>query len=100
MNFEMMVGLSVTDEAMYSAYRAAMRPILERYQGGFRYDFRVSQVLIGEANHVINRVFAIFFSDETNKIAFFDDPEYAIVKQKFFEKSVESITIISQYTRY
>jgi uncharacterized protein (DUF1330 family) len=84
---------------MYSAYRAAMRPILERYRGGFRYDFRVSQTLIGEANHEINRVFAIYFPNEASKNSFFSDPEYVTVKQEFFEKSVGGTTITSEYTR-
>ena len=99
MKFEMLVGLHVTDDEAYAAYRKAMMPILERYGGGFRYDFRVSETLKAEVDHEINRVFTIFFNDESSLDRFFSDPEYQAVKAKFFAKSVRATVIIAEYRR-
>ena len=99
MAYEMLVGLQVSDDAIYAAYREAMTPILKRYGGGFRFDFVVGKVLRSEASHEINRVFTIYFKDLGSKNGFFSDPEYKTVKEKFFERSVKNTTIISQYER-
>ena len=99
MAFELMVGLTVSNDQVYADYREAMRPLLEQHGGGFRYDFVVAKVLKSEADHVINRVFAIYFKDEENKNLFFADPDYKKIKERFFEKSVTATTIISQYQR-
>ena len=99
MSYEMIVGLQVKNDEVYSSYRAAMRPILENVGGGFRYDFKTSEVLINEEGRPINRVFAIYFEDEKKMKEFFSDPEYLKVKQKYFETSVEATTIISEYSR-
>lgn len=100
MPYEMMVGLNVTDTAIYREYREAMRPLLESIGGGgFRYDFEVARTLRSAANHEINRVFAIYFRDQESKDMFFGHPEYAKIKAKFFERSVQGTTIISEYSR-
>lgn len=99
MAFEMMVGLTVSDDKVYADYRAAMKTLLEEHGGGFRYDFVVSKVLKSEAQHSINRVFAIYFKDEENMNKFFSHPEYKKIKAEFFEKSVSGTTIISKYER-
>ena len=66
--FEMLVGLDVANDAVYSDYRQAMKPILATYRGGFGFDFVVSQVLLSQVEEPINRVFTINFP---NQVAFF-----------------------------
>jgi len=97
MKFESIVGLFVTNDEMYSEYRRRMTPLLESYDGGFRYDFCVAKVLINESGDPINRVFAIYFGDRERMDRFFADPDYLRVKEKYFSPSVESVTIISAY---
>jgi uncharacterized protein (DUF1330 family) len=99
MPFEILVGLQVLNDDIYDQYRAAMNPILERFGGGFRYDFRVAEVLQSESSHSINRVFTIHFVDETCKNAFFSDAPYLEIRQRFFERSVRATSIISEYRR-
>ncbi len=97
MPFENLVGLDVADEATYQSYREAMLPILNRYGGGFRYDFRVSEVLKSETDSEINRVFIIHFPDRAAKEAFFADADYLEARAKYFEPSVATVTILSEY---
>jgi uncharacterized protein (DUF1330 family) len=99
MSYEMIVGLQIRNEDVYAEYRAAMKPLLEKVNGGFRYDFKVSEVLKNEEGRPINRVFAIYFENKTKMDSFFNDPAYLKVKQKYFEHSVEATTIISEYER-
>ena len=100
MSYEMIVGLEVRDSKLYADYREAMAPLLRRHGGGFRYDFEVARVLRSESKHQINRVFAIYFKDRENKVAFFAHPDYQAIKAKYFERSVASTTIISEYLRF
>ena len=97
--FEMLVGLEVSNDEIYNQYRAAMKPILNRFDGEFGFDFKVSEVLKSEDNTKINRVFTIRFSDEQSKDAFFNNHEYLRAKQQFFETSVRQVTIIASYTK-
>ncbi len=99
MSYEMMVGLEVKDDSKYGQYREAMKPLLEKAEGGFRYDFKVSEVLKNEEGRPINRVFAIFFGSKEQSKKFFSDPAYLKIKENFFEASVGATTIISEYTR-
>ena len=99
MSYEILVGLNVLDETMYAEYRSAMKSILSDYEGGFGYDFKVSEVLIPEGNTDINRVFTIDFSSKNNMEAFFSDAQYLVVKEKYFEESVGSVTIIASYEK-
>jgi uncharacterized protein (DUF1330 family) len=69
------------------------------YGGGFNYDFVVSNVLISQTENKINRVFTIYFPDEKTSDKFFSDPEYLEIKKTFFERAVESTTIISKFMR-
>lgn len=99
MSYEMVVGLQVKDDANYTSYRSAMTPILESFGGGFRYDFKVAETLRNEEGRAINRLFVIYFKDKSSMESFFKNPKYLEVKSEFFETSVESTTIISQYSR-
>jgi len=97
--YEMIVGLNIIDDKSYSNYREEMTPLLRNYQGGFRYDFKVSEVLKNEEGRPINRVFAIYFGSKELMDKFFSDDKYLQIKKKFFETSVGATTIISGYER-
>jgi uncharacterized protein (DUF1330 family) len=99
MTHEMMVGLTVTDEALYQQYRDAMAPLLAAHGGGFRYDFVVAKVLQSASAHPINRVFAIYFGDAARMQAFFAHPDYLAIKARFFARSVAGTTIFGAYDR-
>lgn len=99
MSYEMMVGLQVKNDSEYAKYREAMGPILELHGGGFRYDFKVSEVLKNEEGRPINRVFAIYFESKERMNDFFSDPDYLKAKSQYFEISVDATTIISGYQR-
>ena len=99
MSYEILVGLNILDEPKYEDYRAAMKPILSIYKGYFGYDFKVSDVLISEGCTDMNRVFTINFSDKNKMDGFFSDPDYLVVKEKYFLESVGSATIISSYEK-
>jgi uncharacterized protein (DUF1330 family) len=99
MAHEMMVGLHVTDDAVYQQYRLAMAPLLAAHGGGFRYDFRIAEVLKSASAHPINRVFAIYFGSKAQKDAFFADPEYSAIKARFFDRSVAGTTVFGGYDR-
>ena len=96
---ELVVGLTVTDDAVYQQYRDAMAPLLAAHGGGFRYDFTVDKVLRSASDHPINRVFTIHFADEQRMNAFFAHPEYRAIKARFFERSVAGTTILGAYDR-
>ncbi len=99
MTYEMMVGLSVTDDELYRQYRDAMAPLLARHGGGFRYDFTIATVLRSASEHPINRVFAIYFGSKTAMDHFFADPDYLTIKARFFARSVAGTTIFGAYER-
>jgi uncharacterized protein (DUF1330 family) len=94
---EILIGMHVTDETSYAAYRAHMTPILESMGGFFRYDMRVSELLQGHADDPFNRLFIISFPDEATKDRFFNDERYIQIKRDHFEGAVRSFTLISAY---
>lgn len=97
--FERLVGLQVTSEEGYKAYRAAMYPILQEHGGDFGYDFRVAEVLRNPSGHPINRVFTICFPDQAASEAFFSNERYLAVREQYLNGSVENITIIAAYNK-
>lgn len=97
MSYEMLLGVQVTDEAVYAQYRAAMKPILAAHGGGFRHDFRVAEVLLPESDSNLNRVFTIYFSNEAAMEAFFADEQYIEVKERYFDASVRDIKVLAGY---
>lgn len=99
MPFEMIVGLTVTNETDYARYREEMTPILQSHGGGFRFDFKIAEVLASEANHEINRVFAIYFKDREHKERFFGDNRYMEIRAKYLEKALNGRTLIAEYSR-
>jgi uncharacterized protein (DUF1330 family) len=96
---EILVALNVIDDQKYQEYRKSMMPILKDHGGGFNYDFRVSDVLISQTEHDINRVFTIYFPDKERSEQFFSNPDYLEVRKTYFDKSVKSSVIISEYER-
>lgn len=99
MAYEMIVGLNVTDNEKYAEYRRLMTPLLEQHDGGFRYDFIVSDVLICEENKPINRVFAIFFGSRGQMEGFFSNTDYLAIKEQYFAPSVEDVVVLNEYER-
>lgn len=97
--YEFLVGLEISNSNVYSDYRAAMKPILTKYGGGFGFDFVVSEVLLSEIEEPINRVFTIRFPNKVAAEDFFSDSEYLKVKAQFFDASVAHTTIISSYEK-
>jgi len=97
--FERLVGLHVTDDAAYQAYRDAMTPLLNACGGGFRYDFKIAETLRSDTHSPINRVFAIHFPDQATSNAFFSDDAYLKIRAEYFERSVAATTILATYER-
>ncbi len=98
MTYEVLVGINVTNDDGYTKYRDAMTPLLESTGGGFRYDFKVSEVLKNEEGNPINRVFAIYFTDKEAMETFFSNKEYTQIRSEFFDSSVDAVTRIAEYT--
>jgi len=94
---EVLVGLHVTDEDSYAAYRAAMTPLLEAAGGYFRCDFTIDRVLNGPTDPPLNRLFVISFPGETEKDAFFADPDYLAARKKYFEPAVTRIEVLATF---
>jgi len=99
MAHEIIVGLEILDNIEYSKYREAMTPILTEHKGKFTYDFEISEVLKSQPKDKINRVFILSFIDENKMNEFFSNPEYLLIKNKYFSSSVGSTTIISSYNK-
>jgi uncharacterized protein (DUF1330 family) len=97
MAHENLVGLHVTDEGSYQRYRDHMTPILSRFGGSFRYDFRIAETLRSATAAPITRLFVISFPDATAKAGFFADPEYLAVRARYFEPAVAAVTILAEY---
>ena len=91
------MGLNVSDDDGYQAYRDAMSPLLERIGGGFRYDFTIGNTLRNSAGHEINRVFVIYFPNRQAQDRFFDDEAYREIRGRLFETSVRDATIIGAW---
>ncbi|MDT8446072.1 MAG: DUF1330 domain-containing protein [bacterium] len=98
MSFNRLMGLMVSDQAIYAQYRAAMAPFLAEYGGAFAYDFTIEQVLQSQTPEPINRVFMLVFPDQTKHDAFFSDPRYLEVKQTYFSPSVAAVTLLAAFS--
>ena len=95
--FEILVGLHITDDENYDKYRAGMTPLLKEHGGYFRYDFKVSEMLQGDAQDPFNRVFVLSFPDKATKDRFFDNQAYKQVRETFFDISVMSGGILASF---
>lgn len=99
MAYEMLVGLDIIDEINYQKYRQLILPLAVKYGGSILYDFKVAEVLKSQTKDKINRVFTICFENEDKMNAFFLNPDYLTIKEKYFNKAVASTSIISSYTK-
>ena len=99
MSSERMVGLDIIDEGAYSSYREGMLPILKKYGGAFRYDFRIAETLRSETPAAINRVFLLTFPSREAQTGFFADPGYLAVRERYFKPSVRAATVIAEFER-
>jgi len=98
MPFDLTFGLLLVDHEKYAQYRAEMSPLLEAAGGKFRYDFEIARTLKSEAKHDINRVFVIQFPDRATRERFFSNPKFAEIRTRLFDKSVQGMSIIGEYT--
>jgi uncharacterized protein (DUF1330 family) len=94
---ETLYGLQVADDALYTAYRAEMTPLLETYGGRFVVDVRVQEVLRTPGEKVFNRLFTIRFPSPERMTGFFADPAYLAIRQRFFEPSVAHFETLGRY---
>ena len=99
MSYERMVGLDIIDEVGYARYREGMLPILERYGGSFRYDFRIAETLRSETPAAVNRVFLLSFPSREANSSFFADPDYLAVRERHFKPAVRAVTLIADFER-
>lgn len=100
MRYEMLVGVSVTDRRVYEEYRSEIRPLLEAAGAAFRFDCEVSRVLKGEdAVSEVNRLFVLGFPSRAAKEAFFGDPAYREIRARLFEKSVQKMVVLAEYSQ-
>lgn len=97
MPFERIMGLNVTDDEEYQRYREGMTPLLHAAGGSFGFDFKIAEVLQSKTDNQINRVFTITFPSEKIMEEFFANPEYLAIKDRHFEHSVQSKTIIAMH---
>jgi len=94
---ELLVGLNVVDETGYARYRQGIAPILDKYGGGFRYDFRIAETLRSDAEAPINRLFTIYFKDQAALDGFFTDADYQKIRGEHFEPAVTAMTVLAAY---
>ncbi len=99
MTYESWVGLNVIDKDLYQKYREAMKPLLVKYGGGFRFDFWTQETLKADTEKTINRIFAIYFESKEAKLAFFADPDYKEIRKKYFEPAVSETHTMAEYER-
>lgn len=99
MTFERIMGIYVSDDEEYQRYRKGMMPILETYGGSFGFDFKIAEVLLSKTDEQINRVFTIEFPSAEVMGEFFSCPAYLAVKEKHFDSSVTSKTIIAMHEK-
>ena len=97
METEILVGVSIADQAGYQRYRDRMTPMLEAAGGRFVIDLEVSRVLRAPAEGAFNRVFTIRFADEAAMDAFFSDPTYQRIRDEDFDSSVNHFAVLATY---
>lgn len=97
MPYGRVMGLNIYNDEIYTLYRKEMTPILKSFGGNFGYDFKIAEVLKSKTKNKINRVFTIEFPSETMMEKFFNDPAYIVLKNKYFDASVDNRTVIATY---
>jgi uncharacterized protein (DUF1330 family) len=69
--YEYIVVLDIINDELYDEYRKSMMPILNKYGGGFKYDFKIQETLRSSDEENINRVFLIYFPSNIKADEFF-----------------------------
>ena len=91
-----LLGLQVTDQDGYRAYREQMAPLLEAHGGPFGLDLTVGDVLRSPVDAPFNRVFTIAFPDANAAARFYDDPRYREIRARHFDPAVAHTTQLGQ----
>lgn len=94
---ELLVGVNVVDELMYTEYRARMTPLLELHGGAFAVDVRVAEVLRAPDGKAFNRLFTLRFPSVAQLDAFFGHPDYLAIRRRLFEPSVTDTIRFGKY---
>lgn len=94
---EYLVGVNVTSEEGYQAYRDRITPLIHGVGGEFRYDFKVSETLKSAVEMPMNRVFVLRFPSREVKEAFFAREDYLAAKKAFFAPSVSAGAWLASY---
>ena len=94
---DLLIGLHVADEQLYSAYRAHMTPLLQAHGGSFGVDVRVAEVLRSPQDKPFNRLFTMRFPSTEQLTAFFENPDYLAIRRQFLEPSVSATTRFAKY---
>jgi len=95
---EILVGVQVTDEALYARYRTEMLPLLHAQGGAFVVDVRVGEVLRAPADARFNRLFTIRFPSAQQMDTFFSHPDYLAVRERWFVPSVSEVVRLGEYS--
>lgn len=94
---ETLMALNVVDSALYSEYRAQMKPLLEAHGGSFGLDLWVAEVLLSPTSQPFNRVFTIRFPSPEQREAFFSNAEYKAIRRTYFEPSVAATSELARW---
>lgn len=88
MSHTLLVCLDVSDVESYARYRQHMQPLLTEHQGQFVLDVEGGSPRVPHAPFPANRVLVIRFASEVSARAFFSDPAYVSVKERWFTPAV------------
>jgi uncharacterized protein (DUF1330 family) len=94
---EILIGLNVTNQDLYTEYRSHMSPLLKAHGGRFTVDVHVAEVLCAPEPQPINRLFTIRFPSLAQHDAFFAHPDYLAVRKRYFEPSVGAVQRLARY---
>ncbi|MEM6930404.1 MAG: DUF1330 domain-containing protein [Myxococcota bacterium] len=88
MTHRVLVHLTITDTEGYAAYRAGMEPILAEHGGRFVLDVEGGTRHHHDAPFAPGRTLLIEFPDADRAGAFYANPAYVAVRDRWFRPSV------------
>ncbi|MEO0603384.1 MAG: DUF1330 domain-containing protein [Myxococcota bacterium] len=88
MTHRVLVHLTITDAEGYAAYRAGMEPILAEHGGRFVLDVEGGTRIHHDAPFAPGRTLLIEFPDAGRAEAFYANPAYVDVRDRWFTPSV------------
>jgi uncharacterized protein (DUF1330 family) len=90
---KLVFALKITDEIVYAAYRAAIKPLLDELGVQILNEYRISEVIHSkEATDEVDIVAMFGFPSEESKKLFFSSETYKNAKRNFFYKSTANFT--------